>query len=288
MAMTTGSPNAVEPVPRLHHQARVATSVAIPLVRRLLGVLWVASLATVVLLALAANLGPKVGLEVFAIRGGSMTPTIPMGAAVIAVSAEPDSIRAGASPRQVTSMDSTIGITTLRRLLGALWLSSLAVVVLLALATNLGPHLGFEVFAVRGGSMMPAIPVGAAIVAVRTAPEEIRVGDIVTIRADNGVAVTHRVVEIDASEADVWLRTKGDANATPDAAPIPITSVVGVVAMTLPVLGYLIAMLTTLAGVLSVLAYALALLLAIWLLEESEVKQDGRPRFAGPADAAHA
>ena len=43
-------------------RAEVATSVAVPLLRRLLGVLWIASLATVVLLALAANLGPKVGL----------------------------------------------------------------------------------------------------------------------------------------------------------------------------------------------------------------------------------
>ena len=99
---------------------------------------------------------------------------------------------------------------------------------------------------------------------------------------------THRVVEIDASEADVWLRTKGDANATPDAAPIPMTSIVGVVAITVPVAGYLIAMLTTVSGLLSVFAYALALLLAIWLLEESEVTAEDRRRQPGPADVAHA
>ena len=181
-----------------------------------------------------------------------------------------------------------MAITILRRILGAVWLASLALVVLLALVTNLGPRVGLEVFAVRGGSMAPAIPVGAAIVAVRTAPEEIRVGDIVTIRADNGVVFTHRVVEIDASEADVWLRTKGDANATADAAPIPMTSIVGVVPITVPIAGYLIAMLTTVAGLLSVLAYALALLLAIWLLEESEVAVEERRRQPGPADVAHA
>ena len=181
-----------------------------------------------------------------------------------------------------------MAITILRRILGAVWLASLALVVLMALVTNLGPHVGLEVFAVRGGSMVPAIPVGAAIVAVRTPPEEIHVGDVVTIRADNGVVFTHRVVEIDASEADVWLRTKGDANATPDAAPIPMTSIVGVVPITVPIAGYLIAMLTTVAGLLSVLAYALALLLAIWLLEESEVAVEQRRRHPGPADVAHA
>ena len=176
----------------------------------------------------------------------------------------------------------------LRRTLGALWFASLAVVVVLALAITLGPRVGLEVFAIRGGSMAPALPVGAAIVAVRTAPEDIKVGDVVTIRADNGVVVTHRVIEIDASEANVWLRTKGDANATPDAVPIPITSVVGVVAITVPAAGYLIALLTTFAGLTSVLSYALALLLAIWLLEESEATADDRRRLPRPADVARA
>ena len=41
-------------------------------------------------------------------------------------------------------------ITLARRALGALWVLSLAVIVLLALATNLGPKVGFEVFAIRG------------------------------------------------------------------------------------------------------------------------------------------
>ena len=185
-------------------------------------------------------------------------------------------------------LSTSMSITILRRILGAVWLASLALVVLLALVTNLGPRVGLEVFAVRGGSMAPAIPVGAAIVAVRTAPEAIHVGDIVTIRADNGVVFTHRIVEIDASEADVWLRTKGDANQTPDASPVPMTSIVGVVAITVPLAGYLIAMLTTVTGLLSVLAYALALLLAIWLLEESEVTSEDRRRKPGPADVAHA
>ena len=87
MAMTTGSASAVEPVPRPHAPGRMVATLGlrITLLRRLLGVLWLASLATVVLLALVANLGPRLGLEVFAIRGGSMAPTIPLGAAVIAV-----------------------------------------------------------------------------------------------------------------------------------------------------------------------------------------------------------
>ena len=39
-------------------------------------------------------------------------------------------------------MGRAAAITTVRRLLGVVWLGALAVVVLLALATNLGPNSG--------------------------------------------------------------------------------------------------------------------------------------------------
>ena len=186
------------------------------------------------------------------------------------------------------SISTSAAITILRRALGALWLGSLAVVVLLALTTHLGPQFGLEVFAIRGGSMQPAIPIGAAVISVHTAPDAIRVDDIVTIRADNGVVYTHRVIEVDASEPDVWLRTKGDANSTADAAPVPVTSVVGVVDMTIPLAGYLIVMLATPAGVLSFLAYAAALLLAIWELEAAEGEAETHRRHARSPDVARA
>jgi signal peptidase len=179
-------------------------------------------------------------------------------------------------------------ITTVRRLLGVVWLASLAVVVLMALATNLGPRFGLEVFAIRGGSMTPTIPLGAAVIAVRTPPDAIRVGDIVTIRADNGVVYTHRVVEVDASETDHWLRTRGDANETADAAPVPVGSVIGVVDQTIPLAGYLIVMLGTPAGIVSVLAAAVALLLAIWELEEAEGAALQHRQLARPPDVVRA
>jgi signal peptidase I len=186
------------------------------------------------------------------------------------------------------SLATTAGVDLLKRGLAAVWLLSLGTVVLLALATNLGPRVGFEVFAVRGGSMAPTIPLGAAVIAVRTPPVALRVGDIVSIRADNGVVFTHRVVEIDASEEDHWLRTKGDANAAADAAPVPTAAVIGVVELTIPLAGYLIALLATPSGLLSFLAYAVALLLAIWLLEDAERAAQPRRRLAGSPDVARA
>ena len=186
------------------------------------------------------------------------------------------------------SVPTSAAVTLLRRIVAAIWLMSLGTVVLTGLATNLGPNVGFEVFAVRGGSMAPTIPLGAAVIAVRTPPVALRVGDIVSIRADNGVVFTHRVVEIDASEVDLWLRTKGDANAAADAAPVPTAAVIGVVGLTIPLAGYLIALLATPSGLLSFLAYAVALLLAIWLLEDAERAAPPRRRLAGSPDVARA
>ena len=175
-------------------------------------------------------------------------------------------------------------IPVVRRLLGVLWIGSLVTVVLLALVTNLGPGFGLEVFAIRGGSMTPTIPVGAAVIAVSAEPASIRAGDIVTIRADNGVIYTHRVVEVDDSEADVWLHTKGDANTTADAVPVPLAAVVGKVEVVVPLGGYLIALLATPAGIVSFLAYAVALLLVIGELEGVGSVADRQPRFARVPD----
>ena len=185
-------------------------------------------------------------------------------------------------------MDKSAAISILRRLLGALWFGSIAAVVCLAVATNVGPKLGFEVFAIRGGSMAPAIPLGAAIVAAHTATDDIVVGDVVTIRAQNGVIYTHRVVEIDASETEHWLRTKGDANTTADGAPVPASSVVGVVDVAIPLLGFLIGLLSTPVGIVSFLAYAVALLGAIWELEEAEDATATDRRPARSPDVARA
>ncbi len=178
-------------------------------------------------------------------------------------------------------------VTLLRRSLALLWLGSIVAVILLSTAIHLGPSLGFEVYAVRGGSMSPAIPVGAAVVAVRTRAEALHVGDIVTVRAEN-VVFTHRVVEIDTSESATWLRTRGDANGAADAAPVPADAVIGVVAATVPLAGYVIWMLATPAGVVSFLSFAVALLLAISLLEGAERAPQRRRRRAGSPDVARA
>lgn len=96
--------------------------------------------------------------------------------------------------------------------------------------------IGLKPFVVMSGSMEPAVHVGAlAYVDVRVQAEDLRQGDIVTFQVDDSTTVTHRVVGVDADAKT--LSTKGDANALPDAAPVPFGSVVGRLVFSVPVAG---------------------------------------------------
>jgi signal peptidase len=143
-------------------------------------------------------------------------------------------------------------------------------VVVLALAAALGPAMGHQPVVIRGGSMAPAIPLGALVDVVGVDPSELAVGDIVTMKTASGVLVTHRIVRIVSTEEGLSFELKGDANAEPDAGLVPATAVQGRVAVSVPILGYMLYMLTSPTGLASLICLALTLLFLIWLLEDLE------------------
>lgn len=134
--------------------------------------------------------------------------------------------------------------------------------ILLPAATFAAPMVGRQLLAVRGESMEPAIPLGSLVLVSERAPDELRVGDIITWRAENGVFVTHRLIRIAEVEGEVFVQTKGDANEDTDPAAVPVSAVVGAVDGWLPVAGYLTTMLATPTGLISWLSFGLALLAA--------------------------
>ena len=77
--------------------------------------------------------------------------------------------------------------------------------------------LGLTPLVVLSGSMEPAIGTGDLAVA-RTVPvTEVREGDVVSVQADGGVRVTHRVVSAaPLGDGSSELVLRGDANAAPD------------------------------------------------------------------------
>lgn len=79
--------------------------------------------------------------------------------------------------------------------------------------------LGYYLFTVKTGSMVPTLPIGSYII-VKTSddPAAIEKGTIVTFRFLNGMIVTHRVIDVRSTEAGVQYQTKGD---NPDNDPDP-------------------------------------------------------------------
>src|SRR3989440_5959602 len=95
----------------------------------------------------------------------------------------------------------------------------LAAALLAVALVALGPLTGtYRVLTVLTGSMAPGMPVGSVAVVRPVDPASIKVGDVITYQAplaDHRV-VTHRVVAVLESGPHPVLRTKGDANISPD------------------------------------------------------------------------
>jgi signal peptidase len=74
--------------------------------------------------------------------------------------------------------------------------------------------LGYERYVIGGGSMGSAVPRGSIAYEERVPVGALRVGDVITyMPPGRAERVTHRIVAIAPGGA---LRTKGDANSTPD------------------------------------------------------------------------
>jgi signal peptidase I len=167
-----------------------------------------------------------------------------------------------------------------RRLLDLALVLLVVAVLGLVLAVNLGPRLGHDFVVIRGGSMEPAIHLGAVTEVSQVAPADLRPGDVVTLKAADGVVVSHRITRILAQPNGTFIETRGDANAAVDPVLTPVSDVMGRVDFSIPVVGYLIYLLTLPIGVLSVLGLALTLLFAIWLLEDFEEDEEEREEQA--------
>ena len=156
-----------------------------------------------------------------------------------------------------------LAIGLARHILSLLLLAAVAGLIALAIFTNLNTAL-----VIRGGSMEPALPLGSLATIEQVDPNDLQAGDIVTVAADNGVLVTHRVTQIVEREGTTYLQLKGDANASTSPDLAPLSAVRGRVTTVLPLAGYLATLLATPSGLVSLLAFLGALLVATWLLEE--------------------
>jgi signal peptidase len=108
------------------------------------------------------------------------------------------------------------------------WLAATLGVVVVALLLPLATFLvavwllGWQLLSVQSGSMAPTYPVGSLLVTGQVDPADVEPGMAVVFvdpREPTRI-VTHRVVGV-ASGQELTFITRGDANAGPDAAPVP-------------------------------------------------------------------
>lgn len=157
-----------------------------------------------------------------------------------------------------------------RRLLSAiLAVVALAVVVTVALQL-LAPIAGGRALVIGGGSMEPAIGRGAFVLALPAGGEGYRVGDVVAVQQGGATPYTHRITRLAALLGVPHAETKGDANAAPDPVIVPTAAVIGRIVVSIPLLGYLAAVLGSGAGLAGLLAVCAAALILVWVIEDFE------------------
>lgn len=128
----------------------------------------------------------------------------------------------------------------------------------------------------RSGSMAPTIPTGSLAVARTVPATQIVPGDVVSVFADNGNRITHRVESVgERTGNSVPLVLKGDANDVPDAAPYVVTDVERVLADA-PYLGYLVAWSSTPTALAAGIILAAALLVVVFR-PRHRLKRGGSP-----------
>lgn len=92
----------------------------------------------------------------------------------------------------------------------------------------------FVPLVVTSGSMSPALEVGDVVFVHAIGSAGIRVGDIAAFVMEGKQIVVHRVVDTGLN----WVKTKGDANPDPDPFLVSYKDILGIVAFTVPRLGY--------------------------------------------------
>ena len=87
--------------------------------------------------------------------------------------------------------------------------------------------MGYKPFIVLSGSMEPTILTGDIVLTKEISADAIVEGDIITFRADQNTAVTHRVTEVVIENGTRSFLTKGDANIGADASIVEAEALEG-------------------------------------------------------------
>lgn len=150
----------------------------------------------------------------------------------------------------------------------------------LAVAFGAARFIGLTPYAVLSGSMEPEFPVGSLIYVRSVDPADVRPGDAITFRLDSGTLVTHEVFKVDGQAREFCTRgianVDGQGNISPDAAPVPWSSLVGRVVACVPLLGYVNVFVTQPPGVFVVISAAAVVVAVSVAIELAQMRRRER------------
>ena len=139
--------------------------------------------------------------------------------------------------------------------------------------------LGYKPFIVLSGSMEPEIMPGDLIITKNIDPVDVKVGDVITFRADKTTAVSHRVIKI-STEGGLSFETKGDANIGSDNGAVSPESIEGKYIMRIAKLGNLALFLQTPIGLLVFVVIPLCLFILYDIVSRNYRKKGEKSREA--------
>lgn len=111
----------------------------------------------------------------------------------------------------------------------------LALNILTAKSDKLFQIIGYRSYTVLSGSMEPEFYPGDLVITNHKSKTDINLDDIVTFRDNEGVIITHRIVE----EVDGGYITQGDNNNVEDTDVLKKENLIGKVKFSIPKVGYL-------------------------------------------------
>lgn len=94
--------------------------------------------------------------------------------------------------------------------------------------------IGYRSYTVLSGSMEPEFYPGDMVITKHKSKTDIKLNDIVTYKDNDGVIITHRIIE----ETPDGYITKGDNNNVEDADILTEENIIGEVKFSIPKLGY--------------------------------------------------
>ena len=165
----------------------------------------------------------------------------------------------------MTDMKNNKSLKILSNILFAIFMLVMAFLILITAQsrlTGMEPSLfGNRLYVVDSGSMEPALRMNSLVVVNERTPDQIEMGDILTYYGpESRTRVTHRVVEIGPNHE--YFITQGDANNAEDALPVERERVIGIVALSIPFVGYMFRFLSSTQGIIFIISVGIIAFIA--------------------------